>query len=140
MEAASYDGDAIQTASGWDIINNEDQFIGFVLDGKLVELELSGLKFHKFPFRADLDDSTRERLTQSTVMKDKRLFPEYRGFEFWLVELFAGYGHEDSPNYGYVLRSVGERSASSLSGGAYATKHEATKAAFARIETLTFDR
>jgi hypothetical protein len=47
----AYNGDAVQTASGWDIINNDDQFIGFVLDGELVELELSGLTFHKFPFR-----------------------------------------------------------------------------------------
>ena len=46
-----FDGDAIQTASGWDVFNNQDQFIGFVLDGELVELELSGLRFHKFPFR-----------------------------------------------------------------------------------------
>ena len=44
------DADAIQTASGWDIINNDDQFIGSVLDGELAELALSGLKFHKFPF------------------------------------------------------------------------------------------
>ena len=46
-----FDGDAIQTASGWDIVNNQDEFIGFILDGELAELELSGLKFHKFPFR-----------------------------------------------------------------------------------------
>ena len=51
MNEQHYDGDAIQTASGWDIINNEDQFIGAVLDGELAELELSGLTFHKFPFR-----------------------------------------------------------------------------------------
>jgi hypothetical protein len=44
----AYDGDAIQTASGWDIINNDDQFIGSVLDGELVELEFAGLKFRKF--------------------------------------------------------------------------------------------
>jgi hypothetical protein len=47
----SFDGDAIQNAAGWDIVNNQDEFIGFVLDGELAELELSGLTFHKFPFR-----------------------------------------------------------------------------------------
>jgi hypothetical protein len=43
------------------------------------------------------------------------------------------------PNYGYHLRSV-DGKGHNEGGGAYATKHEATKAAFARIETLTFDR
>jgi hypothetical protein len=50
-EEMNYDADAIQTAGGWDLINNDDQFIGHVLDAELVELELSGLEFHKFPFR-----------------------------------------------------------------------------------------
>jgi hypothetical protein len=72
-------------------------------------------------------------------MKDKRLFPEYRGFEFWLTELDPGWGKDaDKPNCGYHLRSVDGKGLQG--GGAYATKHEATKAAFARIETLTFDR
>ncbi len=47
----SFDGRAVQHAAGWDIYNNDDDFLGFVLDGELVEMELSGLKFHKFPFR-----------------------------------------------------------------------------------------
>jgi len=38
--------------------------------------------------------------------------------------------------YGYQLKSKDHVEG----GGAYETKHEATKAAFARIETLTFDR
>ena len=47
----SFDGEAFQAAGGWEIFNNDDDFLGFVLDGEFVELELSGLKFHKFPFR-----------------------------------------------------------------------------------------
>jgi hypothetical protein len=70
----------------------------------------------------------------------ERRLPEYRGFEFWLTELFPGYGNETSKAYGYSLRGVGSRDGHNEGGGAYATKHEATKAAFARIETLTFDR
>jgi hypothetical protein len=79
---------------------------------------------------------------------NKRIFPEYRGFKFWLTELFPSYGNESSKCYGYQLREVShydERRGSygtchHEGGGAYPTKHEATKAAFARIERLTFDR
>jgi len=67
---------------------------------------------------------------------NKRIFPEYRGFEFWLTELFPGYGNESSKSYGYQLQSKDHVEG----GGAYETKHAATCAAFARIETLTFDR
>ena len=74
------------------------------------------------------------------MMKDKRLFPEYRGFEFWLTELFPGYGNETSKSYGYHIKGFVAQMAHCEGGGAYETKHEATKAAFARIETLTFDR
>ena len=78
-------------------------------------------------------------MNKNTVT-NKRLFPEYRGFEFWLTELDPGWGKDaDKPNYGYHLRSV-DGKGHNEGGGAYATKHEATKAAFARIETLTFDR
>jgi hypothetical protein len=77
---------------------------------------------------------------RSQSQASKKLSPEYRGFEFWIVELFAGYGNESSKCYGYHLRGVGERDGHNEGGGAYQTKHEATKAAFARIETLTFDR
>jgi hypothetical protein len=72
-------------------------------------------------------------------VNNKRLFPEYRGFEFCLTELDPGYT-SDKPNYGYHLRKVTPGAVQVEGGGAYATKHEATKAAFARIETLTFDR
>jgi hypothetical protein len=64
---------------------------------------------------------------------------EYRGFEFWLTELDPGYTLATNPYYGYYLRQSAHPFHNE-GGGAYATKHEATKAALARIETLTFDR
>jgi type VI protein secretion system component Hcp len=72
---------------------------------------------------------------------NKRLFPEYRGFEFWICKLDNA-GATDN-YYGYQLREVAPCRYSAChheGGGAYTSKHEATKAAFARIETLTFDR
>lgn len=69
---------------------------------------------------------------------NKRLFPEYRGFEFWITELDNGYTLNGPTRYGYNLQSVKNNHAEG--GGSYPSKHEATKAAFARIETLTFDR
>jgi hypothetical protein len=70
------------------------------------------------------------------MKQTKKILPEYRGFTFWLTELFPGYGNESSKSYAYQLQSPDHVEG----GGAYATKHEATKAAFARIENLTFDR
>jgi hypothetical protein len=64
---------------------------------------------------------------------------EYRGFEFWLTELDPGYVKDAKPNFGYNLRRTNGQTHLE-GGGAYATKHEATCAAFARIETLSFDR
>jgi hypothetical protein len=69
------------------------------------------------------------------VKTNKRLFPEYRDYEFWLTQL-EGW---DKPHYGYQLRSTTDERYD-CAGGAYPSKHEATKAAFARIETLTFNR
>ena len=76
---------------------------------------------------------------KNTLLRNKKLAPEYRGFEFYITELFAGYGNESSKAYGYQLNGVGARDGYNVGGGAYSTKHEATCAAFARIETLTFD-
>ena len=56
---------------------------------------------------------------------NKRLFPEYRGYEFFLTRL-EGW---DTPHYGYQLQSKNWAEA----GGPYPSKHDATKAAFARI-------
>ena len=72
-----------------------------------------------------------------TEVEKEPVYCEYNGLEFWLTELFAGYGVE-GVNYGYTLR---DRNAGWVSGGgAYETRHDATKAAFTRIETLTFNR
>jgi hypothetical protein len=42
--------EATQTAAGWDVFNADDEFIGFVLDGELAELELSGYSIKRRPF------------------------------------------------------------------------------------------
>jgi hypothetical protein len=66
----------------------------------------------------------------------QRLLPEYKGFEFWLNRLDnAGMG-ETHARYGYTIRSAHHIEG----GGSYDSKHAATCAAFARIETLTFNR
>jgi hypothetical protein len=70
-------------------------------------------------------------------LEKEPVYCEYRGIEFWITELDPGYTMATNPYYGYHLRGNGR---GNEGGGAYATKHEATKAAFARIETLTFDR
>jgi hypothetical protein len=72
-----------------------------------------------------------------TDLEKEPLHCEYRGIEFWLSELDPGYTQATNPYYGYHLRGNGR---GNEGVGAYTTKHEATKAAFARIETLTFDR
>jgi hypothetical protein len=65
--------------------------------------------------------------------------PKYRGIEFWICKLDPGYTLTTNHYYGYHLRQSAHPFHNE-GGGAYATKHEATKAAFARIETLTVDR
>jgi hypothetical protein len=75
------------------------------------------------------------------MKNNKQILPEYRGYEFWLCELDNA-GATDK-YYGYQLREVTPCRYSAVhveGGGAYPSKHDATKAAFARIETLTFDR
>lgn len=72
-----------------------------------------------------------------TELEKEPLRCEYRGIEFWLSELDPGWTQATNPYYGYHLRG---KDRGNEGGGAYATKHEATKAAFARIETITFDR
>jgi hypothetical protein len=66
--------------------------------------------------------------------------PEYRGIEFWITELDPGYTLATNPYYGYHLRQVNGKGRGNVGGGAYETKHDATKAALAAIENLTFDR
>src|SRR5208282_131657 len=72
-----------------------------------------------------------------TEVEKEPVHCEYRGIEFWLTELDPGYTMATNHYYGYHLRGEGRRNEG---GGAYETRHDATKAAFARIETLTFNR
>jgi hypothetical protein len=44
--------DAVQTAAGWDIYQ-DDQYLGFCLDGEFATLKLDrpGVEYNEFPFR-----------------------------------------------------------------------------------------
>jgi len=71
-------------------------------------------------------------------VNSKRLFPVYNGFEFWLTRL-----DNDTHPFGYQIQetaATGAETRWTTAGGPYRTKHDATAAAFARIEALSSKR